>query len=241
MGAARRLERTEAYLETGVVESAPEGAAAAGAAGARPAAGACPDPGDGRARPGALEVRLATGTFAARRARSCLVAPEAGDRVLCAIDPEGVYIVAVLGGREDAATRIAADGDLTLESRAGRVAVRGREGVDVASGGAVGLAGREVHVRARTGTVAVEELGFFGKLVQAEVAKVALLAEQVDSLVSRLSLKARRVFRRVEEVDQTRAGTVDVRAESLLGLRAENAVISARVLAKVDGEQIHIG
>jgi hypothetical protein len=218
MGAAKKLARSEAYLESGVVERI-----------------------SADARGGPFQVRLVTGTFGALRAKSCLVAPEVGDKVLCAVDGDGVYMVAVLAGHQGAATKIAADGDLTLEARGGRVALCGHVGVDVASGGAVGISGAEVHVRARKGTVAVEELGFFGRLVQAEVAKVAVLAEQVDSVVSRLSLRAKRVFRFVEEVDQTRAGTVDVRAQSLLGLRAENAVISARVLAKVDGEQIHIG
>jgi Protein of unknown function (DUF3540) len=217
MGAAKKLASTEAYVETGTVE--PIGAEG----------------------PGSFAVRLATGTFGARRAKSCLVAPEAGDRVLCAIEGDGVYIIAVLAGREGAPTKIAADGDLTLEARGGRVAVRGHEGVDVATAGAVGLTGAEVHVRAKTGTVAVGELGFFGKLVQAEVGKVAVLAEHLDSVVTRLSVRAKRVFRFVEDLDQTRAGTVDVRAQTLLGLRAENAVISARVLTKVDGEQIHLG
>ena len=86
--------------------------------------------------------------------------------------------------------------------------------------------------------MAIDELGFFGRLVQAEVTRVALVAQEVDSVLTRLTQRAKRVFRFVEEIDQTRAGTVDVRAESLLALRGENAVISARVLAKVDGEQI---
>lgn len=218
MGAAKRLARIEAYLESGVVERV-----------------------SAEARGGPFQVHLATGTFGAARAKSCLVAPETGDKVLCAIDGDRVHVVAVLSGQQGAATKISADGGLALEARGGRLTICGHEGVDVASGGAVGLSGTEVHVRAKTGTVAVEELGFFGRLVQAEVGKVALLAEQVDSAVTRLSVRAKRVFRFVEEVDQTRAGTVDVRAQSLLGLRAENAVISARVLAKVDGEQIHIG
>ena len=33
----------------------------------------------------------------------------------------------------------------------------------------------------------------------------------------------------------------DLRAQNLVAIRGENAVISARVLAKVDGEQIHLG
>jgi hypothetical protein len=99
----------------------------------------------------------------------------------------------------------------------------------------------DLQVRAGTGSVAVEELGFFGKLVRAEVAKVALAAQEVESVVTRLTQRAKRVFRFVEEIDQTRAGTVDLRAQNLVGIRGENALISARVLAKIDGEQIHLG
>jgi len=222
MTAAKKLARVETYLEAGIVERI-------GALGAQVHGG------------GPVAVRLSTGTYGATRAKSCLVGPEIGDKVLCAIEAEGVFVIAVLAGREGAVTTIAAEGDLHLQARGGNVSVCGSEGVDISSGGAIGIAGAEVHVRAKKGTVAVEELGYFGRLVQAEVAKVALVAQEVDSVMTRLSQRAKRVFRFVEEIDQTRAGTIDLRAQSLLGLRGENAVISARVLAKIDGEQIHIG
>jgi hypothetical protein len=96
-------------------------------------------------------------------------------------------------------------------------------------------------VRAAKGSVAVEELGFLGRLVHAQVEKLALAAEEVDTVLARLTQRAKRVFRFVEEIDQTRAGTVDMRARGLVGIRGENAVLAARVLAKVDGEQIHLG
>lgn len=232
MSAAKKLARVEAYLETGTV------LCAARRPGDPSHEALGPDSGVGSSA--GLEVSLATGAFKATVSKSCLVAPEAGDKVLCAVDAEGVYVVAVLTGQVGAPTRLSAEGDLQLHA-SGRVSVRGAEGVDIAGAGPVAIAGTEVHVRAPRGTVAIEELGFFGKLVQAEIAKVALVAREVDSVVTRLSQRAKRVFRFVEEVDQTRAGTVDLRAQSMLGLRGENAVISARVLAKVDGEQIHIG
>lgn len=229
MSAAKKLMRVEAYLETGTVTRA---------ASSRPPGAEGPT--SRTEIQGDVEVRLATGTFAATIAKSCLLAPDLGDEVLCAVDSRGVYIVSVLSGRPGSPTKIAVDGDLQL-SAGGRVSVCGAEGVDVTGAGPVAIAGPEVHVRARRGAIAIEEIGFFGKLVQAEVTKIALVAREVDSVVTRLSQRARRVFRFVEEIDQTRAGTVDIRARSSLGLRAENAVISARVLAKVDGEQIHIG
>lgn len=213
MTAVKKFVRRETDLETGRVEQVSE----------------------------AVVVRLASGRYEARRAKSCLVAPEAGDKVLCAIEPEGVYVLAVLEGREGAPTKLTADGDLEVQARGGQVAICASRRVDIASGGGVAVTGAEVHVRAAKGSVAIEELGFFGRLVQAEVAKVTLVAQEVDSRLTRLTQRVKRVFRFVEELDQTRAGAVDLRAESMIGIRGENAVISARVLAKIDGEQIHIG
>jgi hypothetical protein len=214
MNAAKKLASPETHLETGTVE---------------------------RVLGETIEVRWNAARYQARRAKSCLVVPEAGDTVLCALGPEDTYVLAVLRGADGVPTRLAAEGDLHVQSRGGRVAVSSPEGVDLVSEGTVSMISSELHVRAQSGTVAVEELGFFAKLVQAEVAKIALVAQEVDSAFTRLTQRAKRVFRFVEEIDQTRAGTVDLRAQNLIGIRGENAVISARVLAKVDGEQIHLG
>ena len=213
MTAAKKLASIEPYLATGRVERVGE----------------------------TLRVALPTDRIEARRAKGCLVAPEVGDKVLCAVDPEGAYVLSVLEGAEGAPTRLTTEGDLQVQSRGGRVAIGGAAGVDIVSRGAVGVTAGEVHLRASTGSVAVEELGFFGKLLQAEVTKVALVAQEVDTRFTRLCQRAKRVFRFIEELDQTRAGTVDMRAQSMIGIRGENAIIAARVVAKVDGEQIHIG
>lgn len=214
MNAAKRLARSEAVLESGVVE---------------------------RVVAETIEVRSEGSMYRARRAKSCLVAPQAGDTVLCGFLANETYVLAVLDGREGAPTKLSTDGDLQIQSRGGRVVVGASQGVDLISGGSVSIVGTEIHARAPKGSVAIDELGYVGKLVQAQVTKVTLLAQEIDSIATRLSQKAKRVFRFIEEIDQTRAGAVDIRAQRMLGLRAENAVISARVLAKLDGEQIHIG
>ncbi|APR77369.1 Hypothetical protein A7982_02716 [Minicystis rosea] len=213
MTAARKLANVETTLEAGCVE---------------------------RIADDMIEVQLAGGMCRARRAKSCLVAPELGDRVLCAIAADDAYVLAVLAGREAAPTLLAADGDLQIRARGGRVSVSGSEGVALV-GNEVSVNAGEVNVHAPKGSVAIDELGFFGRVIQAQVAKVTLAAKEIDSVAERLSQRVKRVFRFVEEIDQTRAGTIDMRAQNLVGIRGENAVISARVLAKVDGEQIHIG
>jgi ethanolamine utilization microcompartment shell protein EutS len=213
MTAAKKLARRETYIETGTVERAGE----------------------------PLGVLLPSGLYEARRAKSCLCAPEVGDTVLCAVTEPHTFVLAVLEGREGAATRVVADGDLELSARHGRVTVAGREGVDVVTPGEVAMTAGELHLRAQRGSAAIDELGFFGRVLQAEVRKIATVAHEIDSVVERLTLRAKRVFRFVEETDQTRAGSVDLRAQNLVGIRGENAIISARTLAKLDGEQVNIG
>ncbi len=190
---------------------------------------------------GMLRVALTSGTYEARRAKSCLVAPELGDRVLCAIDQDTLFILAVLEGREGAVTRVTADGDLRLQAPSGRVSVCSGKGVDIIGAEDVAVTTHTVNLRAKVGSVAVDELGYLGKLVRAQVGKVALFAEEIDSRMTRLTQRAKRVFRFVEVIDQTRAGTVDMRAESLAAVRGENTMVTARVLAKIDGQQVHIG
>ncbi|MBW2456842.1 MAG: DUF3540 domain-containing protein [Deltaproteobacteria bacterium] len=213
MSVAKKLAPKEACLETGLIERTT----------------------------GTLQVVLASGSYEARRAKSCLVAPELGDRVLCAIEQDAVFVLAVLEGREGAATRLTAEGDLRLQAPAGRVSVCSGKGVDIIAAEDVAVTTHTVNVRAKHGSVAVDELGYLGKLVRVQVGKVALFAEEIDSRMTRLTQRAKRVFRFVEDLDQTRAGTVDMRAESLAALRGENTMVTARVLAKIDGQQVHIG
>ncbi len=238
MNTARKVRNTHAAsLETGVVEFVGQAAPRSGPSLINKGAPPAPDTSSSIV----IQVTLSVGTVEATLAKGCLVTPEVGDKVLCAMDSEEVFVISVLSSENTKTTSISAQGDLLLRAPSGKVSVAGASGVDIASAGPLGFVAPEVHVHAKKGSIAVEELGFFGRLLQAEIAKVALVADEVDSVLNRLSQRAKRVFRFTEELDQTRAGTVDIRAQKMLGLRAENAVLSARVLAKVDGEQIHLG
>jgi hypothetical protein len=204
MTAAKKLAHSEARLETGTIE-----------------------------RVGStLEVRLATGLASATRAKSCLVQCDEGDRVLCAIERDAVFVLAVLVGASSE-TELVIEGDLAIQARGGRLAMGSDEGVDMAA--------PEVNLRAKKGAFAMEELGLIGRVLRADVGTATLVAQQLDSFCTRVMSRAKQVLRLVEELDQTRAGTIDQRARSTVAIRGENAVITARVLAKIDGEQIHLG
>ena len=188
-----------------------------------------------------LTVVLPAGRFRARRAKSCLVAPDAGDRVLCGLDDDSVYVLAVLDGQPGAPTRLEAAGDVRLQAPSGRLGLSASKGVDVVGAGDVAISGGELSLRARRGSIALEELGFVGRVLNARVSKVSLVAEQLDTRLTRWIQRVKRAFRFVEDLEQLRAGTVDIRAERLAAVRADNTIIAARTVAKIDGEQVHIG
>lgn len=189
-----------------------------------------------------LRVRTESGEYQARRAVSCLVAPAVGDEVLVACRVTGAcYVLAVLEREAGAATELTVEGDLRIKVPGGRFAVAAQQGMSLVSADELSLASGRVDVRAVEGSIAVDRLTYWGRLVQSEIEKVKLFAGSLDSVLERWSQKVKRVYRRVEETDQLRAGSVDYVADKAMSLHADNALVTAKKVVKVDGEQILLG
>lgn len=187
-------------------------------------------------------IRSDMGVYQARRAVSCLIEPETGDRVLFCIPYSSAgYILAVLERKADNAATISVDGDLNLRLDKGGLSVTAQSGVALASQRKISLLSSELDVNAVTGNLTVQQMTFTGGLLQAYLEKIKLFASSLDSVLERLHQRVKRSYRFVEETDQVRAQNIDHRAEKLLNLRGKNAVINARELIKLDGEQIHVG
>jgi len=190
----------------------------------------------------ALRVRAAACDYDAKRAVSCLVEPVADDIVLVALVPNGAaYILAVLEREEGAKATLSTEGDLEIRQRDGRVTIAAQEGIDLITARAVTLIGQALEVNATDGNVVVQKLAFVGGLVRAQMDKVKLHAQTFDAVLDRFSQRVRNAYRTVEETDQLRAERIDYEATSTMSLHAENAVVTAEQLVKVDGEQIHLG
>jgi Protein of unknown function (DUF3540) len=174
---------------------------------------------------GELAVQLDGGPRPARRAKSCLVSVTPGDQVLCSVSADAVYVLAVLESAGAGPTRVVAEGSLELQA-----------------GGEIAIRGASLRMRARSATVVIEELKVLGRSVEASFAeKATLFAERVESRASRMLQRAKQSFRFVTDLEQARVGNYDLRAENLAAMRGENTIVSARVLAKLDGEQVKIG
>ena len=188
-----------------------------------------------------LTVELAGRRVAAQRATMCLVEPQIGDHVLVATLPSSTFVMGVLSRDEQAPAKLTFDGDVDLAVRNGRLRVTAQEGVDVATPGDSTIDARRVSVRAQEGEAIIGKLRMLGSLVEAKIGKLSTVAETVDAFAGRFVQRVKRYYRLVEEMDQVRAEQIDHRARGTARIHAENTVITANKLAKIDGDQVHIG
>jgi len=191
--------------------------------------------------PKGIMVQSHGGAYRAQRAVSCLVAPEVDDLVLLATSERGTcYLLAVLE-RDATTTRLAVEGDLELASTDGKVRVAAPEGIDLVSKKRIGVISAEVKVNAVETMVATQKATVVGRFLQTEFDRIKTFATAIDGVFGRFSQRAKSSIRRVEGLEQLKAEHIDHSAQKTMNLHGENAVVTARQLVKVDGEQIHVG
>src|SRR5688500_5750830 len=83
-----------------------------------------------------LTVRVGDYEYAARRAKSCLVAPSSGDEVLVSFGRGNrCFVLALLEEREPSGkTTVEVEGDLELRAPNGKATVRAARGIGLTSG-----------------------------------------------------------------------------------------------------------
>lgn len=195
------------------------------------------DPTDG------FQIRTLMGERWARRALSCLLCPEVGDRVLVAETlGDEAFVIAVLDRPGDAPLHLALPG-------ATRVTVADGGGLNLDLDGPLGLGSRtritanspEVGLNAERFTLVCRRLSLIAREALASLRNSRLIASLVDVTAERLDLRLDHSRRKVRDLDQVHAGNLELRAEQVLQLRSETLLAGATKLAKVDGEQIHLG
>jgi hypothetical protein len=212
---ARALERDGAFLEAGEVTGS-EG--------------------------GLYRVDTGCGTLEARRAVSCLVEPLAGDTVLVSqTNSGGCHVLGILERQADAATSLAFEGDVDLNTRNGRLRVTAQQGIDLVSPEDATLVSRHLQVHAGEGEVNIPQLSFLGSALQAQVETVKLFGKACDSVFERVSQSVRRSFRRVEEMETLSAGQLDYVVKKIMSLRGKHSVLTAEENVRIDGDKILMG
>lgn len=190
----------------------------------------------------ALFVRAGAELVEAARSKSCLLDPAVGDAVLVArSDHHGSWVLAVLSSPEDApGCTVEVEGDLTLRSKTGKVAIAG-EAVQVAAGKKVAVAAPELVATSTKATLFADSLTYVGRTIDAQVERVRQVGKSMESVFETVTARMRHSLRTVTGVEKVTANELHVRAESTLNVHGKNTLMTAEKLVKLDGEQIHLG
>ncbi len=182
------------------------------------------------------------------RAASCLLVPAPGDTVMVAGTGDSqneseneLYLIAVVAQADPRQAVLAVNGDLTLASRHGAVAVRSAGALELQSDTAVATRAPEWQLNAERGQCHVASLDYQGAEVRFSVLVSRVVGRACEVVLDRLHLLTRSSFRLTEDVEQVRAGQIDMQASGTLRLHAKNTLVTSKELVKVDAEQIHMG
>ena len=190
---------------------------------------------------GEYYVETLSGLCLAQRAAGCLLEPLPSDVVLLFRDDgDSSYILSVLRRSHEQESTLAFDGNVTIKVKEGRFGLDAKD-IDLAAAGAMSLSSRAFSLRTLTGSVACHTFTVASSFLSGAIHRMHLAADAVDSVVGIMRQKVKSCYRRVEEVDDCRAGRIKVKAEKGWSLRAEKAEIACDRRVKIDGERIDLG
>ncbi len=174
---------------------------------------------------GSLVVECEGRGWHCRRAASCLISPETGDRVLIAGAGNELWLLAVLERAEaQQPALISVEGDL-----------------QIAPTGTLNLHSQQLKVTAQSGDCHIEAMNYSGKSFTAWLSLSRIVGDQCESVWQTVTQLSRTLLRRTQKTEIVRAGQLDMQAEDYLRAHAQNTFITAKGITKVDSEQIHMG
>ena len=188
-----------------------------------------------------VRVDVESGPRLARRAPSCLLAPEVDDVVLCTAVGDKTYVLAVLE-RETAARALEVEGDLTLRSRTGSVCIEAEEGdIELCARETARVSGKVVTLAGDEGRWAARELRLLGEHLSLSATRIVQESTFAERIAGALKERFNTTRRDVEEGEHVTAGSVKLSVRNLLRMHADTAITTAKKLIKLDGDQIHLG
>jgi hypothetical protein len=188
------------------------------------------------------DIETGNGLLQAKRAVNCLVEPEPGDLALLSLDPFGrAYILSILDREGEGNVSLSFAKDVDFKVNNGRLRACAQEGVEMVSGKDLNLVAGEISVNAVAGEINVERLSYFGRLVESQVERIKLWGEACDSVFDRVTQRVQNSFRRVAELDQVDAGSMNYLAKKLMSLRGKYSVMTASKDVRIDGDKIIMG
>ena len=182
-----------------------------------------------------LSVRTESGEFFCERAASCLLLPTIGDRVLLSAQlPDEIYVLAVLVRHPGTLRQTELGEGVVLEvGQPGRLEISATNTLQLRAGD-IGLLAQSASMLVAKVSLTVRE-AFIG------FTAVRWVGGLLEGTADRVTQWIGASQRTVKGLDQSRSGSSEVNVDQIMSIRGQQVLISAEKLAKIDGDQVHIG
>ncbi|MCB1905924.1 MAG: DUF3540 domain-containing protein [Rhodocyclaceae bacterium] len=180
------------------------------------------------------------GIVRARLAFSCLVQPVGGDIVLLSWRGAECFVLSILERHSEAPVEMRFDRSLSMRVD-GDSTIEASGGTQLGGGRSVALKAAAVEVSGTAVEINGERLSLVGRAVNWLADTVDGTARVIRQVSDVFALRARSHTRQVEDMELVRVGHLDLRADKILNVNAEHAIVKSRQLVKLDGKQIQVG
>jgi len=185
----------------------------------------------------ASRFRLDTdrGPILARRAVSCLVEPQAGDRVLYLVEEDGKgTILHILSRAEDQPS------DVAVSNPDGALRLRG-EAVSIETPGAVTVSASSVAVASEKADLMANTLTMSGETLRQVYGRIQTNARSAETMAERIVTKTLDRVDIVDNTDNRHVGTLSVKVSGVLTQSSYTTVLVAEEDLRMDGKRVTVG
>ena len=186
-------------------------------------------------------VQTGSGVSRASLAFSCLVVPEAGDKVLLQRVDNQLFILAILERTQQCETRLVAQGDVSLSSTDGSVGIRASQDVSLSSAGRLSVVGKDIDVASLSTLIHSQKLDLKGDRLTSQWREINTIAEAIHLIAGTLTERFKNAFRKVDGTSHQASRNQLQQVDETLSIRSKHAAITSRKDMKIDGERIHMG
>ncbi|ASL44494.1 hypothetical protein bAD24_I13505 [Burkholderia sp. AD24] len=188
-----------------------------------------------------LLVACAGARLTCRRAFSCLIAPEIGDRVVVShVEPQRPHVLAILDRPHGRGACIRVDGDLVLESSS-HLHFRAGQNLQLHADDHLALHGKRLALEADEAALVARKASLDCAEFEGHAGALRLIGKSLENVFERVVQIAKASFRTVETVDHLRCAHLDYAASEAARLHGKHTLLTAERLAKLDAQQIHLG
>lgn len=186
-------------------------------------------------------VHGSNGVMRATLAFSCLVTPEAGDKVLINCAAKESHILAIIERPQSNKMKLGFPGDVSMESSTGDIKLTAAKELTLTSAQEARIASAKVSMSALQTNIHSDKMSVSGDSISSQWREVTSVSDAMNLIVGNLTQRLKNCFKRVEGVEQKASQNYLQNIDKTLSIRSRDAVVTARKDVKIDGERIHMG